>query len=191
MRHLIICLIASTLLPFSCNEVSKEKRPLVNEINKKVGDIDANHRVQIIEDDFHQGDSIYKIRGYFMEGVLLKLVGVLYTPHVEREDFFYFDKKKPVFSGHLQVQKDKQIASEYKYYYDPATHRIDESLYWSDHYEKGKRFPHERFEEFQPNLDSLHTSEEERLNFFMEKLSLEGFEIRHLNENLDANDTNE
>lgn len=186
MKSFII--LAITILILSgCNpEISEEKRPLVDAINKKVDNIDANHRVRIVEDDFHQGDSIYKIRGYFMDDFLLKLVGVLHTPHLERDDYFYFENHKPIFSGHVLVRRDDQIASEYKYYYSDDGH-IDESLFWKDHYERGKQFPHEHFKEFRPNQDSLILTEKERLMFFLAKLNLEGFEIRHLNENLSAN----
>lgn len=183
LTHLILL----SLVIYSCSsEVSKEKRPLVEAINVKVRDIDANHRVSILEDDFHAGDSIYKIRGYFMDDQLLKLVGVLHTPHVDRDDYFYFERHAPIFSGHVVVSKDDNIASEYKYYYGDDGY-VDEALFWEDHYTPGKRFPMEHFSEFNPDKDSLRESEEERLTFFLSKLDLEGFEIRHLNENLDAN----
>lgn len=166
--------------------VSKEKQPLVNAVNEKVGHIDANHRVQIVEDDFHQGDSIYKVRGYFMDGFLLKLVGVLHTPTIDRDDYFYFENNTPIFSGHVVVKRSELLASEYKYYYNQEG-LVDEALFWEDHYEPHKRFPHERFKEFEPNMDSLMAEEHERLSFFLEKLSMEGFEIKHLNEYLEAN----
>lgn len=170
----------------ACSEVSREKRPLVNKINSKVHDIDANHRVSIKEDDFHVGDSIYKIRGYFMDDILLKLVGVLHTSHLDRDDYFYFENHAPIFSGHLVVKRDDNLASEYKYYYGSDGY-VDEALYWEDHYTPGKRFPIEHFEEFEPDRDSLREEEESRLLFFLSKLDMEGFEIRHLNENLEAN----
>lgn len=180
-------LTTCVLILFGCSsEVSREKRPLVNAVNEKVHDIDANHRVSIREDDFHQGDSIYKIRGYFMDKELLKLVGVLHTSHIDRDDYFYFQDMAPIFSGHVVVSKDDNIASEYKYYYGEDGY-VDEALFWEDHYTPGKRFPIEHFSEFQPDRDSLRASEEERLFFFLSKLDLEGFEILHLNENLDAN----
>ncbi|RED99748.1 hypothetical protein [Marinoscillum furvescens] len=180
--------LAALILVFAAcsSEVSKEKRPLVDAIQKKVRDIDANHRVSIREDDFHKGDSIYKIRGYFMDDELLKLVGVLHTPRIERDDYFYFDKHEPIFSGHLVVLRDDKLAAEYKYYYGEEGY-VDEALFWEDHYQPGKHFPHEHFEEFEPDRDSLRKAEEERLQFFLTKLDLEGFEIRHLNENLEAN----
>ncbi|MFY0608142.1 MAG: hypothetical protein JXR10_15590 [Cyclobacteriaceae bacterium] len=173
-------------LLWSCSEVSKEKRPMVNRIEKIIDDINANHRTAIIEDDFHEGDSVYKIRGYFMDDEMLKVVGVLHTSHIERDDYFYFENNEPIYSGHLVVQKDDRMASEYKYYYGEDGY-VDEALFWSDHYKLGRRFPIEHFREFEPDKDSLRTTEEERLKFFLDKLEMEGFEIVHLNENLDAN----
>lgn len=178
--------LAVVILAACTPDISKEKRPLVDAINKKVDNIDANHRVQIVEDDFHQGDSIYKVRGYFMDNYLLKLVGVLHTPHIERDDYFYFDNGKPIFSGHILVDRDDLAAAEYKYYYG-ADGSIREALFWEDHYQKGKQFPHEHFKEFEPNQDSLLATEKERLMFFLGKLDVEGFEVRHQNENLGAN----
>ena len=175
------------LLVFSCgSEISKEKLPLVNAINETISYIDSNHRVQILEDDIISGDSLIKIRGYSMDGKLQKIVSVLRTPHFEQDDYFYFDDAGHViFSGHLVNQKDERIAAEYKYYYDRD--EIVESLFWKDHYEPGKRFPHEKFEEFEPNMDSLLTSERARISFLAGKLQGEGFVIKHLNENLKAN----
>ena len=185
MRNLIFTL-PTLVLFFGCSEISKVKLPLVEAVNRKVNNIDSNHRVRIIEDDFHQGDSIYKVRGYLMEGMLLKLVGVLYTSHIERDDYFYFENHEPIFSGHVVVSKDDMVASEYKYYYGKDGY-VDEALYWQDHYQRGKQFPHEHFSEFEPDKDSLRAAEEKRLRFFFQKLDMEGFEIRHLNENRDAN----
>ncbi|MFY0601164.1 MAG: hypothetical protein JXR03_15915 [Cyclobacteriaceae bacterium] len=186
MKNLLGMLAFAFVLISSCSEISKEKAPLVSEVNLKVRHIDANHRVQILEDDFHLGDSIYKVRGYFMDGMLLKLVGVLYTTHIERDDYFYFENKKQIFSGHVVVSRDDRLASEYKYYYGKDG-SIEEALYWQDKYKTGKQFPHEHFEEFEPNIDSLKESEETRLQFFMDKLDMDGFEIHHLNENREAN----
>lgn len=186
MKQLTYLTIIALLSGACTSDVSREKRPLVDGINHKVGDIDANHRVRIVEDDFHTGDSIYKIRGYFMDEHLLKLVGILHTSHVDRDDYFYFDKNVPIFSGHLMVQRDDQMASEFKYYYGESGY-VEEALFWEDHYQVGKRFPHEHFEEFEPDKDSLRETEEDRLYFFLDKLDMEGFEIRHLNENLEAN----
>lgn len=181
-------LIGSILVAFtlSCgNEVSKEKRPLVNSTNRKVRHIDSNHRVEILEDDFHEGDSVYKIRAYKHDNDLVKLIGVMTTPHFEREDFFYFENNAPIFSGHLVNEKDDRLAAEYKYYYEGD--QITEALFWEDHYTPGKRFPHESFEEFSPDIDSLMQTEKSRIDFLLTKIELEGFEILHLNENLEAN----
>ncbi len=168
------------------SEISKEKQHEVEVINAKVHHIDLNRRVSIIEDDFHVGDSIYKIRGYFMDELLQKVVGILHTPSFDRDDYFYFENHQPIFSGHLVIDKNNSIAAEYKYYYNDQGF-VDEALFWEDKYEYGKQFPHEKFQEFVPNKDSLRKEEETRLQFFLDKLDMEGFEIRHLNENLSAN----
>ncbi|MEM6831732.1 MAG: hypothetical protein AAF551_14575, partial [Bacteroidota bacterium] len=139
-------------------------------------------RVTIIEDDFVVGDTTYKVRGYVMEGILQKLVGITHSPHFERDDYFYFENKKPIFSGHMINFMDEQLAEEFKYYYRKNT--IVECLFWEDHYKPGKRFPHEHFEEFEPDIDSLMNEEEERLSFFMSKLDQEGFELKEENDNL-------
>lgn len=183
MKHLTYFLFATIL--FSCgSEISKEKRPLVDKINFQVRNIDRNHRVEIIEDDFHEGDSIYKIRAYYFDNYLVKLIGVMRTPHFEREDFFYFDDHAPIFSGHLINERDDHLAAEYKYYYQGEI--IDEALMWEDHYVPGEKFPHEKFTEFVPNMDSLMASEKSRIRFLLGKIEMEGFEIKHLNENLEA-----
>ena len=175
------------LFLMSCgSEISSDKLPIVNAINEEIGHIDSNHRVQILEDDIVSGDSLIKIRGYSMEGKLQKIVSVLRTPHFERDDYFYFDTEGHViFSGHVVNEKDEHLAGEYKYYYDKD--EIVESLFWEDHYEPGKRFPHEKFREFEPNMDSPLRSERSRIEFLMAKLEGEGFVIKHLNENLKAN----
>lgn len=185
-RKIFTTLLIALILASCGNEVRKEKRPMVERTNRKVNYIDSNHRVEIIEDDFHEGDSIYKIRAYSHDGLLLKLVAVMNTPHFEREDYFYFENNAPIFSGHLVNEKDDHLAAEYKYYYEGD--EITEALYWEDHYEPGKRFPHERFAEFTPDQDSLMKSERERIDFLLGKIDMEGFEILHLNENLEAND---
>ncbi|MFT6866716.1 MAG: hypothetical protein ACJA08_001551 [Cyclobacteriaceae bacterium] len=188
VKNFQIILLATIFMGLACSEISKEKAPLVAEVNRKVDDIDSNHRVQIIEDDFHEGDSIFKTRGYFMDGILLKLVGVLHAPLNERIDYFYFEDHAPLFSGHVVISKENLLASEFKYYYG-ADGYVDEALLWEDFYEKGKQFPHEHFTEFNPDKDSLRVTEEERLQFFLAKLDMEGFEILHLNENIQANVT--
>lgn len=164
------------------NEVRKEMRPLVNSINKKIGHIDSNHRIEILEDDIHQGDTLIKIRGYTMDGKILKLVAVTTTSHFVRDDYFYFENEHVIFSGHLVNDKDELLAAEYKFYYEGD--KIVESLFWEDHYERGKRFPHESFREFEPNMDSLLTSERERILYLTNKLKMEGFVVKHLNEHL-------
>lgn len=169
----------------SCSEVSKEYRTLVKVVDYKVKNIDHNHRVQIVEDDFIQADSSYKVRGYFNEGKLMKLVGIIKTPHFERDDYFYFEQEKPIFSGHMINFRDDRLAEEFKYYYQDGT--IVESLFWKDHYKPGKRFPHETFKEFSPDIDSLMSEERNRMAFYLTKLEEEGFEIKHINEHLEAN----
>lgn len=177
-------LVLSILFVACGSEISSEKRPLVNSINKKVRNIDRNHRVEILEDDFHEGDSVYKIRAYYFDNYLVKLIGVMRTPHFEREDFFYFENHAPIFSGHLINERDDHLAAEYKYYYDGEM--IDEALFWEDHYVPGEKFPHEKFAEFSPDMDSLMASEKDRIGFLLKKIEMEGFEIKHLNENLEA-----
>lgn len=167
------------------SEVSKEFQPLVKSIDYKVKHIDQNHRISIIEDDFVQADSSYKVRGYFTGNRLIKLVGIIKTPHFERDDYFYFENNKPIFSGHMMNFRDDRLAEEFKYYYQGGT--VVESLFWKDHYQPGKRFPHETFEEFSPNMDSLMREENYRMSFYLTKLEKEGFEIKHINDNLEAN----
>ncbi|MBV6646793.1 MAG: hypothetical protein KI790_15150 [Cyclobacteriaceae bacterium] len=181
---LIPCLLL--LFVFGCgSEIKKENRVLVKVINKKIDAIDANHRVRIVEDDFHNGDSVFKIRGYYMDDYLVKMVSILNTPHYERDDYFYFDNHKTIFAGHLMNYRDELLAAEYKFYYRDG--KIVETLFWEDHYKRGQRFPHEDFSEFEPDMDSLTESEKQRFEFFFNKLETEGFEVLHLNENLEAN----
>ncbi|WP_462252876.1 hypothetical protein [Ekhidna sp.] len=181
----IIVLIGALYWFQSSSEVSKEFRPLVKAIDNKVKHIDQNHRITIIEDDFVEADSVYKVRGYFNGRRLIKLVGIIKTGHFERDDYFYFENDKPIFSGHMMNFMDDRLAEEFKYYYQGG--EVVESLFWIDHYEPGKRFPHETFEEFKPNIDSLMNEERSRMNFYLTKLETEGFEIKHGNENLEAN----
>lgn len=185
MRTLFLSTAICLTLAACHSEISKEKRGLVEEVNRKVAAIDHNHRVTIIDDDYKDGDSLYKIRGYYMDKDLVKLVGILRTPHFERDDYFYFDKNEPLFSGHMINFKDDNLAEEFKYYYQNG--RVEEALFWEDHYVPGQRFPHEHFTEFEPNQDSLIATEKSRLKFFLELLDKEGHEIKHLNENLGAN----
>ncbi len=168
---------------FSC---SSETDRYVDAVNFKAKEIDSNRRIEIVEDDFHEGDTIHKIRGYYMDKVLLKLVGITRTSHMERDDYFYFDNEgKPLFTGHLINKRDEHDAAEYKYYY--KDNKIVASMFWEDHYQPGKQFPHEQFSYFSPNLDSLYRIENQRVIYFKEKLETEGFEIHHENENLEAN----
>ena len=183
-----LILLSSVLLFSACGgEIKKENRTLVSAIDHKVKNIDHNHRVQIIEDDFVKADSIYKVRGYFNEGQLMKLVGIIKTPHFVRDDYFYFENEKPIYSGHMINFVDDKLAEEFKYYYNHQGDSIVESLFWMDHYQPGKRFPHETFEEFEPNFDSLMNEEQTRMAFYLSHLSEEGFELKHSNENLEAN----
>lgn len=178
--------LTALCLLFACgSEVKKENRELVKSIDHKVKSIDHNHRIRIVEDDFISADSSYKVRGYFMESQLIKLVGIIKTPHFERDDYFYFDSGHPIFSGHMMNFMDDRLAEEFKYYYKGG--KIVESLFWMDHYQPGKRFPHETFREFEPNMDSLMNEERSRMDFFLSKLEEEGFEIKHINENLGSN----
>ena len=183
MKYLLF--IAILIIAGCGSEVKKENRLLVKNIDHKVKSIDHNHRVQIIEDDFISADSIYKVRGYFNEGRLMKLVGIIKTPHFERDDYFYFENEKPIFSGHMMNFMDDRLAEEFKYYYQD--NEIVESLFWEDHYTPGKRFPHETFREFEPDMDSLMNEEQTRMAFFLSHLDKEGFEIKRINENLEAN----
>jgi hypothetical protein len=180
-----VILLSIGLLMGCGNRISSENQALIDQTNRKITLIDQNHRVQIVEDDFHSGDSIFKIRGYFMDDELVKLVSVLNTPDMERDDYFYFDDNVTIFAGHLFNQRNKLHASEYKFYYNKG--QIVQAYFWEDDYKRGQRFPHENFEIFEPNMDSLNRSEKQRFEYFISKLEMEGFEILHLNENLDAN----
>jgi len=179
----LILMCAATILLYSC---ASEMDKYVESVNSKAKEIDTNRRVEIVEDDYHHGDTIYKIRGYYSDNVLLKLVGITRTSHMERDDYFYFDHfGKPLFTGHLINKRDEHDAAEYKYYY--KENNIVASMFWEDHYMPGKQFPHEHFEYFKPNIDSLFEMEASRLAFFKNKLEKEGFELHHGNDNLEAN----
>lgn len=184
IRYLPVLVLAVTALLL--NSCASEMDEYVESVNLKAKEIDTNRRVEIKEDDFHEGDTIYKIRGYYMDNVLLKLVGITRTSHMERDDYFYFDHHgNPLFTGHLVNKKDEHDAAEYKYYYKGDD--IVASMFWEDHYQPGKQFPHEHFEYFDPSIDSLVKVEQERLTFFKMKLKEEGFEVQGENENLEAN----
>ena len=175
--------ITICLLMFGC---ASEMDEYVEHVNLKAKEIDTNRRVEIREDDHHEGDTIYKIRGYYMDGVLLKLIGITRTSHMERDDYFYFDHQgDPLFTGHLINMRDEHDAAEYKYYYKQKS--IVASMFWKDHYTPGRQFPHEHFEYFSPNIDSLEKEEQSRLAFFTKKLDEKGFEVQEENENLEAN----
>ena len=176
------------LIFFGCEE-SREKEAHINSVNKKIEHIDGNRRIRIVEDDFHTGDSIFKIRGYFHDEFLQKVVSVLHTNSFERNDYFYFDNHSPIFSGHVMISKVNHTAEEYKYYYGRDGF-VKHALYWGDHYSPGKKFPHEHFVNFDHDKDSIRESEEERLQYLLSLLDLEGVEIKHLNENLGANRVN-
>jgi hypothetical protein len=185
MKYLV--LTACSLIFFvNCGpNISDENQRLIDLTNDKMRHIDGNHRVSIVEDDFKDGDSLYKIRAYYYNQDIIKLVSVLRTPHYERDDYFYFENKSPIFSGHLVNQRDDHEAEEFKFYYKGG--KVVESLTWKDTYVPGKKFDHEAFHEYNPNVDSLMKKENERFSFLVTKLELEGIEILHLNENLEAN----
>lgn len=180
----IIC----TLILFGCRE-TKEMEAHIDSIHKKIEHIDSNRRIRIVEDDFHTGDSIFKIRGYFHDELLQKVVSVLHTNSFERNDYFYFENHNPIFSGHVMISKVNRTAEEYKYYYGHDGF-VRHALFWEDHYSPGKQFPHEHFVTFDHDKDSIRSSEEDRLQYLMGLLDLEGVEIKHLNENLGANRVN-
>lgn len=174
------------VLLYACGSaISKDKQKLVEVTNHKVARIDHNHRMHIVEDEFINGDSSYMVRGYYRGDQLLKLVGVIRTPHYERDDYFYFERGKPLFTGHMVNYTDNKVAEEFKYYYDKDG--IEESLYWKDEFTPGHRFSHEHFEEFEPNLDSLLNEEKKRIEFFISHLKSDGIEIRTEKEGVGAN----
>lgn len=185
MRQLLPLLIVVILTFTQCHSEMSMKGKLVDEVNKQVARIDHSHRMSIVEDDFVRGDSLYKIRGYYSQNELLKIVGILKTPHFERDDYFYFKDGKQLFSGHFRNFRDERLAEEYKYYFQNG--ELARTYMWRDNYTPGKRFPHETFELFEPNLDSLMKTERERMNFFISLLETEGIQISEENENVGAN----
>ena len=184
MNHLALFSFLALAI-FACNPIKKENRELVEIINHKTRFIDDNERISIIEDDFHDSVTYYKVRAYTTDKEMIKLVAIVRTASFERDDYFYFENEKLIFSGHVVNEKTDHMASEYKYYYEEG--KLKESLFWKDHYEPGKHFPHENFKEFEPNTDSVERVEKERLDFYIGKLDTEGIELEHINENLDAN----
>ncbi len=185
MRPLLPLLIVCILLITGCHSDLSKKGKLVEAVNKKVSEIDHSHRLQIIEDDFVRGDTLFKIRGYYQDHHLMKLVGLTKTPHFERDDYFYFEDGQQLFSGHMMNFRDDRIAEEFKYYFENGT--IKKTLMWKDTYTPGKRFPHETFKSFSPNMDSLMREEKQRVAYFSELLNKEGRELLEERENLEAN----
>ena len=168
---------------FACSpEVKKENRKLVEAIDYKVKNIDHHHRIKIVEDDLVSEDSRHKVRGYMSEGRIQKWIGIIRTPPFERDDYFYVENEKPIFSEHMINFMDESLAEGFQYYYRGRT--IVESLFWEDHYDPNKRFPHEHFEEFEPDIDSLMNQKQSGLNFYLSKFSKEGFELKDENTNL-------
>jgi len=186
MHRLLTLLFVLALTLYSCTpEKKSETELLMDAINMKVSSIDHNHRVQIIEKDSIVGDSLYKVRGYLIGDQMIKVVGILQTPHFERDDYFYFENHEPLFSGHMINFKDDRLAEEFKYYYEGEN--VTQALFWEDHYTPGERFPHEHFEEFSPNQDSLLNTEQSRIKLLLHFLEMSSIEIKHLNENMGAN----
>ena len=88
--RLLIAASLAILLSLCSEPVKKENRPLVDKINEQMRNIDSNHRIRIVEDDFHQGDSVFKVRAYYMQEYMIKIVNILRTSEIERDDYFYF-----------------------------------------------------------------------------------------------------
>lgn len=185
MRPHFIILIVGFLTFQSCHSDLSKQGKLVEAVNKKVAAIDHSHRLQIIEDDFVKGDSLFKIRGYYLDNKLQKLVGLTKTPHFERDDYFYFEDGQQLFSGHMINFRDDNIAEEFKYYFQG--NEIKKALMWKDTYVPGKRFPHETFKLFSPNMDSLINEERKRVAYYAGLLAREGKELLEERENLEAN----
>jgi hypothetical protein len=189
MKGSILLSIALAGALASCVTGGRHDKPQFSRIiDHKVDQIDGNHRVRIVEDVFHRADTMYRIRGYFNGDILQKIIGISSTSHYERDDYFYFENNTPIFSGHMINFKDERLAEEFKYYYHNGA--IELALFWKDHYQPGKRFPHEHFKIFEPNQDSLMATEKRRIALFLDLLNLEGYEIKHLNEQLGANRAN-
>ena len=185
MRLLFTLLIVSTLTLSSCHSNIAQKGKIVEAVNKKIATIDHSHRMRIVEDHFVKSDSLFKIRGYYIKDELLKLVGILKTPHFERDDYFYFENGQQLFSGHMMNFKDDKLAEEFKYYFDNG--QLARAFMWEDYYVPGQRFPHETFKTFSPSVDSLLSEEKKRLAFFKDLLKKKGTEIQQEKENLGAN----
>ena len=184
MRSFLLLLIV-IVLTFSCHSEMSRQGNLVEEINQKVSKIDHNHRVQIIETDHPIDGSTWKVRQYISNKQRVKVVAVVMNAHFERDDYFYFEGGKKIFSGHMINFRDERLAEEFKYYFENG--KLVRSYMWKDNYTPGERFPHEEFELFEPNMDSLIQEEDNRLAFLMELLEKDGREIKAENENLGAN----
>lgn len=183
-NHLPVWIFIS-LMSLGCHSEISKRGDLVESVNLDVARIDHNHRVRIIEDDFVKGDSIFKIREYLSGDERIKIVGIVKTSHFERDDYFYFSDGQKIFSGHMINFMDDNLAEEFKYYFKDG--ELTRAFMWKDNYVPGERFPHETFELFEPDLDSLMNEENTRLDFFMGLIEKEGIEIKQENENVGAN----
>lgn len=172
------CLALIICLGYGCEEkLDSETQKKVDHINEKSHLLDIRRRISIMEDDFIHGDTTYKIRGYFLDGALKKIVSITFNTSFERDDYFYFNEhNKLMFSGHLTNYKGRHDAEEFKFYYDDS--ELIGAFKWQDHYDPHKPFPHEHFSVFHPNKDSLEQVENERLNFFKDKIYSEGFLLK-------------
>ena len=167
----------------ACSSLTQEEQDLIERINRDVHHTDVRRRISIVEDDYKEGEDLYKIRGYFADEKLIKIVGITRSVHGERDDYFYFNDEGGVyFTGHLMNDKDHHMAKEFKYYYENDDLKV--ALHWEDEYDPTKPFPHEHFEPFQLDWDSLLREENERIDFFKEKIYSEGFLLQRENPNL-------
>lgn len=185
MKKTLFALLSLTVffLVTSCEEkLDKSTQHKVDKINEKAHLLDIRRRISIIEDDFIHGDTTFKIRGYFLDEVLKKIVSITFNSKFERDDYFYFDSHNELmFSGHLTNYKGRHDAEEYKFYYDKDG--LIGAFKWQDHYDPHKPFPHEHFSVFHPNRDSLEKVEAERLTFFKDKIYSEGFLLKKEKQN--------
>ena len=178
-----ICIIFFLLLSMACSDLTDEQQALIDRINREVHHTDVRRRISIVEDDYKEGENLFKIRGYFAEDKLIKIVAITRSVHGERDDYFYFDNNDNVyFTGHLVNDRDHHTAKEFKYYYENDDLKV--ALHWEDQYDPTKPFPHEHFEPFELNWDSLLTEENNRIAFFKEKIYSEGFTLQRENPNL-------
>ncbi|MCP4457477.1 MAG: hypothetical protein GY816_05540 [Cytophagales bacterium] len=70
-------------------------------VDMKVGNIDRNPRVQIIDEGSILSDILYKVCGFIIGGEMVKEVSVLNAAYFERDDCFYYENYVPLFSGHM------------------------------------------------------------------------------------------